>query len=61
MLWLRSLFLFKKIVIYSKILFESKLLNLFFSIGNLGSVHIKSKSKIKAREIVEIKIESSLS
>ena len=26
-----------------------------------GSVHIKSESKIKAREIVEIKIESSLS
>ena len=28
---------------------------------NLGSVHIKSKSKIKAMEMVEIKIESSLS
>ena len=28
---------------------------------DLGSVHIKSESKIKAREIVEIKIESSLS
>ena len=27
----------------------------------LGSVHIKSKSKIKARDMVEIKIESSLS
>ena len=27
----------------------------------LGSVHIKSKSKIKASEMVEIEIESSLS
>ena len=27
----------------------------------LGSVHIKSKSKIKEREMVEIEIESSLS
>ncbi len=27
----------------------------------LGNIHIKSKSKIKAREMVEIKIESSLS
>ena len=27
----------------------------------LGSVHIKSKSKIKARKMVEIKMESSLS
>ena len=27
---------------------------------NLGSVHIKSELKIKAREIVEIKMESSL-
>ena len=27
----------------------------------LGSVHIESESKIKAREMVEIKIESSLS
>ncbi len=30
-------------------------------IWDLGSVHIKSESKIKAREMVEIKIESSLS
>ena len=29
--------------------------------GKLGSVHIKSKSKIKARDMIEIKIESSLS
>ncbi len=33
----------------------------FINADALGSVHIKSKSKIKAREMVEIKIESSLS
>ena len=27
----------------------------------LGNVHIKSESKIKARDMVEVKIESSLS
>ena len=32
-----------------------------FLYDKLGSVHIKSKSKVEAREIVEIKIESSLS
>ena len=29
--------------------------------NNLGSIHIRNKSKIKARDIAEIKIESSLS
>ena len=38
-----------------------RLNNTLSIVKNLGSVHIKSKSKIKAREMVEIKIESSLS
>ena len=45
-------------VSFSFVLFVSLFLP---ELSKLGSVHIKSESRIKAREMVEIKIESSLS